>query len=242
MSYIDTFDHKYVGLFAGLPIYYSRLTVAGTGGTDFSCGPGNLVLGGGGGEHPALVFHRLDCLAMHFVLHAVNENDKDDRPVNDQFRDFPIWDYLDVPFAELFDFAGWSVRHYHGFYERCRSVAVVRPFGVDDYLSFEDWLAVCIGELVWFSFSELIENLTSVRAIYPSLRPIANNVTIPPPGYPECYGRSQNEHGVVWGDHYFTQTTQRLAEQAGTGKPATRPVLEPEGGDKPQTEAEGRSQ
>ena len=30
------------------------------------------------------------------------------------------------------------------------------------------------------------------------------------------------------------------SEQAGTGQPATRPVNEPEGGDKPQPEAEGR--
>ena len=29
-------------------------------------------------------------------------------------------------------------------------------------------------------------------------------------------------------------------EQPGTGQPATRPVVEPEGGDKPQPEAEGR--
>ena len=30
-------------------------------------------------------------------------------------------------------------------------------------------------------------------------------------------------------------------EQVGTGQPATRPVVQPEGGDKPQPEAEGRS-
>jgi hypothetical protein len=35
---------------------------------------------------------------------------------------------------------------------------------------------------------------------------------------------------------------QGKAEQAGTGQPATRPVDEPEGGEKPQPEAEGRSQ
>jgi four helix bundle protein len=31
------------------------------------------------------------------------------------------------------------------------------------------------------------------------------------------------------------------SQQAGTGQPATRPVVEPEGSDKPQLEAEGRS-
>ena len=203
MSYIDTFDHQYVGSFAGLPIYYSRISVEGTDGEEFGCGPHTLVLGGGSGEHPALVFHRLDCLAMRFVLHAVGESDNDDRHEIDQFGDFPIWDYLHVPFADLFEYAGWSVRVYHGFYERCRSVALNRPFAVDDHLSFEDWLAVCFGELVWFSFPELIENLTPVREMHPSLRAIANNVTIPPPGFPERFGRRRDGHGVVWGDHYF---------------------------------------
>jgi hypothetical protein len=35
--------------------------------------------------------------------------------------------------------------------------------------------------------------------------------------------------------------TNEEAEQAGTGQPATRPVSEPEGSDKPQPEAEGQS-
>jgi hypothetical protein len=34
---------------------------------------------------------------------------------------------------------------------------------------------------------------------------------------------------------------QTKSEQAGAGQPATRPVVKPEGGDKPQPEAEGRS-
>jgi hypothetical protein len=35
-------------------------------------------------------------------------------------------------------------------------------------------------------------------------------------------------------------TEKAKAEQAGTGQPATQPVVELEGGDKPQPEAEGR--
>jgi hypothetical protein len=38
----------------------------------------------------------------------------------------------------------------------------------------------------------------------------------------------------------FTTNTSK-AEPVGAGQPATRPVVEPEGGDKPQPEAEGRS-
>jgi hypothetical protein len=39
----------------------------------------------------------------------------------------------------------------------------------------------------------------------------------------------------------IAQPNQTNAEQTGTGQPATRPVVEPEGGVKPQPEAEGRS-
>ena len=45
----------------------------------------------------------------------------------------------------------------------------------------------------------------------------------------------------VYPDDPRWASKQREAEPAGTGQPATRPVVEPEGGDKPQPEAEGRS-
>lgn len=44
---------------------------------------------------------------------------------------------------------------------------------------------------------------------------------------------------ITWVSLANTNTT--LAEQAGTEQSATRPELKPEGGDKPQPEAEGRS-
>jgi hypothetical protein len=46
-----------------------------------------------------------------------------------------------------------------------------------------------------------------------------------------------------WVDERLIQEYRRKfgAEQPGTGQPATRPVVEPEGSDKPQPEAEGRS-
>jgi hypothetical protein len=41
--------------------------------------------------------------------------------------------------------------------------------------------------------------------------------------------------------HWWVMRYDSPAEQAGAGQPATLPVVEPEGGDKPQPEAEGRS-
>ncbi len=205
MSYIDTFDHQHVGWFAGLPIYYAPTQVKRDGPDEFSCGPENLVLGGGGGEHPALVFHRLDCLALRYVLHAIPD---DDRSVREQFGDFPIMEYLEVPYADQFEYAEWSVKHYYFFYEMCTSPAMCCPHGTFDYYSFEDWLAASFGELVWFSFPELIKNLDPVRRMYPDLRPLLNNVTIPPPGYPARYGRKIVDGELVWGDPYFKNSTR----------------------------------
>ena len=207
MSYIDTFDHQYVGEFAALPIYYPRTQVESGGGEDFGCGPNNLVLGGGSGEHPALVLHRLDCLAMHFLFHAVDEHDKEERDWNDQFGDFPIWDYLNVPFTDLFEYADWSVKDYHYFYERCSSPAMNFPYFTDNYFSFsfEQWLAVSFGELVWFSFPSHLTNFIPIRKVYPNLLSITDNITIPPPGYPERFGRKLVRDQVIKGDHYFKQ-------------------------------------
>ena len=41
-------------------------------------------------------------------------------------------------------------------------------------------------------------------------------------------------------ERFIKQYGTPRTEQAGAGQPATRPVVEPEGGDKPQPEAEGR--
>ena len=82
-------------------------------------------------------------------------------------------------------------------------MALNRPFGVDDDLSFENWLAISIGEFVWYCFPDLIGNLEPVRMMYPKLRPFASNVTIPPPGYPEQFGRELVDGEIEWGNHYF---------------------------------------
>jgi len=45
------------------------------------------------------------------------------------------------------------------------------------------------------------------------------------------------EEGIWQGQHLANESP---AEEAGTGQPATRPEPKPEGGDKPQPEAQGR--
>ena len=47
MSYIDSFDHEYIGHLGYLPLYHSLVEVEGDkrGSYDFSASPQNLVLG-----------------------------------------------------------------------------------------------------------------------------------------------------------------------------------------------------
>lgn len=51
MSHIDSFKHEIVGLFGGLLVYHPLEDIQG----DFVCTPKCLLIGGGSGEHPALV-------------------------------------------------------------------------------------------------------------------------------------------------------------------------------------------
>jgi hypothetical protein len=198
MSYIDTFDHEYLGDFAGIPLYHPTEVVEGKGDRDFSCDPNNIVLGGGCGEHRGLVFHHLSCLAIRYVAHTIPDADET-VTIHDYFKGFPIMDYLNFEYSSLFEYAGWSVSDFHSFYERCSSSALNLPFDAKDSLSFEDWLAISIGEFIWFSLPDLIQDLDPVRVLHPDLKPLAWNVLIPPPGYPKKYGRKSNENGVVWG-------------------------------------------
>ena len=56
MSYIDTFDHEFIGFIAGLPIYLPLETVTASDiPSEFGCSPQNLIIGGGDGEHPAII-------------------------------------------------------------------------------------------------------------------------------------------------------------------------------------------
>jgi hypothetical protein len=75
MSYIDTFDdtfdHGLVGFFAGLPRYHPLETVAGSGGDELGCTPRQLVLGGGSGEHPAVVLRQPPAAVMAFLQAAL---------------------------------------------------------------------------------------------------------------------------------------------------------------------------
>lgn len=203
MSYIDTIDNEYVAHLAGYPIYHPLDSISDRpyGHFDFGCSPSNLVLGGGSGEHPGLVIHRLDALALHFVDASINglTPEEDDNKMCDWF---PIDDYLFLGWENHFEFAGWSVAQFQDFYQCCSSPTLLWPFNPQSIESVEKWLAISIGEFVWFSLAELIPNLSEVRDRHPRLQVLCQNVMTIPPGYPKTAGRlTIDSHDVQWGNY-----------------------------------------
>ena len=54
MSYIDVFQHEHCGYITGIPVY--RLLESSLEEVEFIATPHQLLVGGGSGEHPAVVF------------------------------------------------------------------------------------------------------------------------------------------------------------------------------------------
>jgi len=200
LSYIDTFDHELVGFFAGLPVYHPLETVnhLPPDSDEFNCTPQNLIIGGGGGEHPAIIILRPDYAVAHFIDRLPIELNKTYEQYLSEAR---------VDWAQILAFSGWSISHYHDFYMRCTSGALYHPFSGTEDSSLESWFIASIGEFILFSMPELFPDM---EAKLPDLRslailPLYLNVLIPPPGYNLPFGRRMKEGQITWGQtRWFT--------------------------------------
>ena len=72
MSYIDTLNHKVLGEIAYLPVYLLEDDDLGEG-NEFNSPKGTILLGGGGGEHPALAIKNLDVVILNALLNKFYE-------------------------------------------------------------------------------------------------------------------------------------------------------------------------
>jgi hypothetical protein len=214
MTYIDTFDHEFVGFFAGLPLYHPTQSIPARQHADeFGCTSRQLVLGGGPGEHPALVVTDADGAVLHF-LHFWLELAPDGRPESPAVALAKLPDA--PPADDCLCFAGWHVQTYADFYARCQSPAIPTPYDQRLQGRVEEWILGSLGEFVFFAMPELaaktLRGLADLRQRVD--RPIFYNVTILPPNYGAPAGRSHNAAGQVVRGNYPWHTSR-------TGEAAT---------------------
>lgn len=180
MSHIDSYRHEIVGLFGSLPVYHplEDILASETGiAEDFGCTTGQLVMGGGSGEHPGVVLLDPQSAVAQFVYES------GDFDLSDVQRSH-LSDLIGLP--PRFNFVGWSTEDHHWFYEHCVSCALPNRFDPDDETSLEDWLHLGFGEFVYYAMPQLSARL--VDTFRPqqldASRIRYSNITAIPPGMP----------------------------------------------------------
>lgn len=192
MSYIDRINHEHVGFFAGLPIYrpLEEYTPKDSLDGEFSCNPNCLVLGGGYLEHPGLVVRNLNYVAACYIKEWIDfchEHKcsiyKDE--LTEEWAGI-LHEYLyGKDLHEILDCIHWSMRDYSDFYSSCKSNALLAPFIETERINeFEGWLASNFGELVVFSYPNLVSD-ESIRSLIEKVdRYLHGNIQILPAGFP----------------------------------------------------------
>ena len=206
MSYIDTIKHELVGYLNGLPIYHPIETYINgdKGDDDFSCSPKNLVLGGGGGEHPALVLHELGALVAEYILYSLSqiESYHDCSPWSEAVID-RLYE-MSCKEREPLEFCGWHMSHFNNFLLNAK--ANVHGTPLKDSQDAEEWIKLSIGEFVFYSLPELnpyhkeIYDLMAIKGEW-QIGYWMNNVVCPPPNY--IKSKKQSLRGSGFKEHGF---------------------------------------
>lgn len=141
MSHIDSFAHRQVGTLLGrYPIYQALEKING----DFYARRGQLILGGGSGEHPAMVI--LDpaaCVAALYWCEA------------DSAKVTGVRDDLCFAYEQIFKRYDWLFSDCHAFFEGCEPAHQAWHYRDDDS-TLEQWLMCQIGALIYQHLPQLL--------------------------------------------------------------------------------------
>jgi hypothetical protein len=164
MSDIDTFRHEFVGLFLGIPIYHPlepgqlgwraigdrhRLQHQEWGRPN--CDPASLVLGGGSGEHPALIFHDVEHAVARYLAWNYDPQALPAEVLNKATSQDD---------AQTLEYCNWTSLDHRNFYQRCRFEYRIHRRD----LRFESWLLLVMGEFALLSLDSLFPVVAGWKA------------------------------------------------------------------------------
>ncbi|MCX6117454.1 MAG: hypothetical protein NT027_07930 [Proteobacteria bacterium] len=180
MSYIDTIKHEYLGQFGSRSVYRILENVAGSRDDfDFGCTSTDLVIGGGSGEVPAIIFSDLDYCVGHFLLEWLHQQFalKSEEDVIRRLRvggldpekiRTQISELAEAPHKQKIAFAGWSALDYYEAVKEYSSSPIAHPYRKDS-VPFEHWLAQNIGEYAFFEMSQHLKASAELRPLLSEL-------------------------------------------------------------------------
>lgn len=191
MRHIDSFKYEIVGLFAGLPVYHPLENIEG----EFKCTSNQLVIGGGSGEHPALVLEDPLAAVAWFIYEALETLDNDSN-IFEEWEDI-INPYLNYDSDEILKYYAWTIETFHSFAEICKSEGLPNPFR-GSVNSIESWLILGFGEFIYYAMPDLAgEIMSKLKKPYKQFHHMLfNNILLIPPNFP-VYANGGNIFGNI---------------------------------------------
>ncbi|MEL6928902.1 MAG: hypothetical protein AAFO95_09725 [Cyanobacteria bacterium J06600_6] len=179
MSHIDSFQHEIVGFFAGLPVYHPLEDING----DFKCTPKHLLIGGGNGEHPALVLKNPLAAVAWFIEDSLEELDKT-TIIRSEWENI-IDPYLIYDSKNILAYYDWRIETYQEFAERCKSASLPNPHSTSE-CHLEAWLILGFGEFIYYAMPDLGDEIMSkLKKPYELFKHMRyNNIMLIPPNIP----------------------------------------------------------
>lgn len=173
MSHIDSFKHELVGYLGTIPVYHPLEDIDG----DFVCTPDQLLIGGGSGEHPALVIESL----VHTVAYFLKEEIQ-------HIKKLKHWAEIIAPYLnrspdQLLTYYEWTEETHKEFAEMSKSDTLLCQ---RMHFEIDDWVILGIGEFVFFSLpqfaNEIMSQLDNPYEEFHHIR--YNNIMVVPPNFP----------------------------------------------------------
>jgi hypothetical protein len=187
MSHIDSFSHQIVGQFGSLPVYRPLTDING----DFQCTTKQLLLGGGSGEHPAMVLKRPNTAVARYLDDCLKSGQFDycgDKPASELEEIRVVASvYLNQRNEDVVAYHEWSAGTHESFEQLCRSDALPHPYDLyADLMSLEEWVILGFGEFVFFAMPDLAADIMNkLSSPYRGFGVVRfNNVMLIPPNMP----------------------------------------------------------